>query len=301
MATAFTPTPEQAAVIGHADGHLQVIACAGAGKTEAISRRVVALIDGGVEPSEVIAFTFTDRAAQSLKTRITKRVAERRGEAFLDRLGPMFVGTIHAYCLRMLQDHVPEFGDFDILDENRLAGLLSREHRRLELAKIGVQHWRPIRDFLRNADVVENELPDANRLKGTPFGDCYLDFKRLLHRYHFLTYGLLDSAAVKALARPEVLAAVRGGLKPLIVDEYQDVNPGLEKLITLLSQAPVSLCVVADDDQSIYKCAGRTSVLPGGRGVRVAGFCGASTKRGAPSVWRLLDPGHRTAYLDFDA
>ena len=98
-----------------------------------------------------------------------------------------------------------------------------------------------------------------------------------------------------------MLAAVRGGLKPLIVDEYQDVNPGQEKLITLLSQTPVSLCVVADDDQSIYKCAGRTSVLPGGRGVRVARICGASTKRGAPSVWRLLDPGHRTAYLDSDA
>ena len=72
----------------------------------------------------------------------------------------MFVGTIHAYCLRMLQDHVPEFGNFDILDENRLAGLLSREHKRLELNKLGTQHWRPIFDFLRNADVMENELLD---------------------------------------------------------------------------------------------------------------------------------------------
>lgn len=256
VSPSFTPTPEQAAVIDHRDGHLQVIACAGAGKTEAISRRVCALIEAGVLPSEIVAFTFTDRAAQGLKTRITKRVAESRGDAYLDRLSPMFVGTIHAYCLRMLQDHVPEFGEFDILDENRLAGLLSREHSRLSLAKLGAQHWRPIRDFLRNADVVENELLDASRLAGTAFGECYAEFKKILYRYHFLTYGLLVSAAVKALARPEVLKAVQGKLKHLIVDEYQDVNPAQEKLIAILAQAPVHLCVVADDDQSIYQWRG---------------------------------------------
>src|SRR5208282_1786872 len=119
---AFVPTPEQQNVIAYRGGHLQVIACAGSGKTEAISRRVSSLIEEGVEPAQIVAFTFTDRAATSLKNRVTRRVAEAMGHAFLDRLGPMFVGTIHAYCLRMLQDYVPEFGNFDILDENRLAG-----------------------------------------------------------------------------------------------------------------------------------------------------------------------------------
>src|SRR3954467_7329327 len=157
----FVLSPEQEKVVNHRGGHLQVIACAGAGKTEAISRRVTSLIEEGAEPAQIVAFTFTDRAATGLKTRITRRIAESKGRAFLDRLGPMFVGTIHAYCLRMLQDHVPEFGNFDILDENRLAGLLSREHKRLELNKLGNQHWRPIFDFLRNADVVENELIDG--------------------------------------------------------------------------------------------------------------------------------------------
>jgi ATP-dependent DNA helicase UvrD/PcrA len=108
----FVPTSEQADVIAHRGGHLQVIACAGAGKIEAISRRVAALIDEGAEPSQIVAFTFTERAAESLKARISRRVAEVKGPAYLDRLGPMFVGTIHAYCLRLLQDHVPEFGNF---------------------------------------------------------------------------------------------------------------------------------------------------------------------------------------------
>jgi len=151
-------------VIADRSGHLQVMACAGAGKTEAISRCISTLIEEGVEPEQIVAFTFTERAAKSLRTRITKRIADVKGQSFLDRLNPMFVGTIHAYCLRLLQDHVPEFGNFDILDTNRLAGLLSREHRRLELSKIGTKHWRPIFDFFRNADAVENEQIDPQSL-----------------------------------------------------------------------------------------------------------------------------------------
>jgi DNA helicase-2/ATP-dependent DNA helicase PcrA len=253
---AFVPSTEQAKVIAHRGGPLQVVACAGAGKTEAISRRAAALIEEGVEPSQIVAFTFTDRAAEGLKTRISRRVAQAKGTAFLDRLGPMFVGTIHSYCLRLLQDHVPEFGNFDVLDENRLAGLLSREHKRLELSKLGSQHWRPIFDFLRNADVVENEPLDAQQLRGTPFGDWNLRFKESLYRYHFLTFGLLISATVKALRRPEVYERVHGPLRHLIVDEYQDINPAQETLIGLLARPPVHLCVVADDDQAIYQWRG---------------------------------------------
>jgi DNA helicase-2/ATP-dependent DNA helicase PcrA len=70
----FVLSPEQEKVVSHRGGHLQVIACAGAGKTEAISRRVASLIVEGVEPAQIIAFTFTERAAESLKSRITRRV-----------------------------------------------------------------------------------------------------------------------------------------------------------------------------------------------------------------------------------
>lgn len=249
-------SPQQQQVVDHRGSHLQVIACAGAGKTEAISRRVAALILDGTEPAQIIAFTFTERAAQSLKSRITRRVAEVKGPQFLDRLGPMFVGTIHAYCLRMLQDHVPEFGNYDILDENRLAGLLSREYKRLELSRLGNKHWGPILEFQRNADVVENELIDHKLLAGTPFGECYRAFQDTLQRYHFLTFGQLISAAVSALQRPDVAARVRQPLRYLIVDEYQDINPAQERLIAILAQPPVELCVVADDDQSIYQWRG---------------------------------------------
>lgn len=89
----FDLTEEQKAVVDYRGGHLQVIACAGSGKTEAISRRVASLILDGVEPNQIVAFTFTERAAASLKARVTKRIAETRGSAFLERLGTMFVGN----------------------------------------------------------------------------------------------------------------------------------------------------------------------------------------------------------------
>lgn len=252
----IAPSPEQQRVIDYRDGHLQVIACAGAGKTEAISRRVAELIIEGVQPKEIIAFTFTERAAASLKERILRRVAEKMEADILDRLSPMYIGTIHSYCFRLLQEHVPQYANYDVLDDHRQAGLLSREHKRLGLDRLGSRHWGVIHNFRRHADVVENELINPAKLKGTPFGDCYDEYCRMLQRYHFLTYGQLITTAVRALENPEVYERVHGSLKHLIVDEYQDINPAQERLIALLAQSPVHLCVVGDDDQAIYQWRG---------------------------------------------
>ncbi len=87
-------------------------------------------------PMPFVAFTFTERAALELKDRILKRVKERKGAAFLDRLGPMYVGTIHGYCFRLLQDYVPKYGNYDVLDEHRHAGILAREFFALGLTAV---------------------------------------------------------------------------------------------------------------------------------------------------------------------
>jgi DNA helicase-2/ATP-dependent DNA helicase PcrA len=249
-------TREQEAIVKHRNAHLQVIACAGAGKTEAISQRVAELLCEGVQPNEIVAFTFTERAAESMKDRILRRVTERQGQAVLDRLGPMFVGTIHSYCFRMLQDHVPQFADYDLLDEHRQAGILSREYKRLGLDQLGDRHWGPIHQFVRHADVVENELIPPKKLNGTAFGRVYADYCAMLERYHFLTYGQLIVRAVQALEDPAIFERVHGPLKHLIVDEYQDINPAQERLISLLGRFPVHVCVVGDDDQAIYQWRG---------------------------------------------
>ena len=256
MTGLLTLSPSQQAVVDLRGSDLQVIACAGSGKTESISRRVAALIAEGAEPASIVAFTFTERAADALKDRIIHRVAERMGNGFRDRLGPMFVGTIHAYCFRILQDHVPQYGNYDVLDEHRHAGFLSREYQRLGLSRLKAKHWAPIRDFMRTVDVISNERIPASALDGTPIGECYRAYRQSLDRYHFLTFGLQIACALDALERPETFNRVHAPLRYLLVDEYQDINPAQERLIALLSAPPVQLTVVGDDDQSIYQWRG---------------------------------------------
>lgn len=248
----------QKRVISHRGGHLQVIACAGSGKTESVSRRVAALIDEGAHPASIVAFTFTEKAASELKERIIARVIEVKGEEFKGMLAQMFVGTIHAYCFKMLQDHVPRFGNYDVLEEHRHAGLLSREIDNLGLREIkdDSRHWQSIEDFLAAVDVIGNELITDEQLRGHPIAEPYAKYVEMLDRYHFLTFGLVIRRAVEALADPLVRQRVHGTIRHLIVDEYQDINPAQEALIRILGADPVQVCVVGDDDQSIYQWRG---------------------------------------------
>jgi DNA helicase-2/ATP-dependent DNA helicase PcrA len=248
-------SPAQLRAVQHRGSDLQLIACAGSGKTETVAQRVAGLIDEGVPPDAIVAFTFTDRAALELKDRILKRVKERKGAEFLDRLGPMYVGTIHGYCFRLLQDHVPKYGNYDVLDEHRHAGILAREFFALNLTSV-FPGKTATADFIRTVDVIGNELIDVAALKGTPLGDCIQKYVDMLDRFHFLTFGLIITKAVDALKDPKVFKRVTRPLRHLIVDEYQDINPAQQQLIALLAQPPVELTVVGDDDQSIYQWRG---------------------------------------------
>lgn len=255
--TAIQLSPAQKEVVAHRGGHLQVIACAGSGKTEAVSRRVAALIAEGAEPASIVAFTFTEKAAAELKDRIVQRVAEAKGDDFKGRLAQMFVGTIHSYCFKLLQDHVPKYGNYDVLDPHRHAGLLSRESKRLGLDSLGrAGHWAPIQDFAETVDVIGNELITVANLGKSPLGRVYAKYLDTLDRYHYLTFGLIIQKAVEALEDPAIFAKVHSGLRHLIVDEYQDVNPAQESLIQRLGSKPVHVCVVGDDDQSVYQWRG---------------------------------------------
>lgn len=124
------------AAVRHRGSHLQIVAAAGSGKTEVVSQRVVDLLADGASAEAIVAFTFTERAAEELKSRIAHRVEDRLGRSALDRLTSLFVGTIHAYCFRLLQQHVPRYETYDVLDDNQLTAFLSREATRLELKQL---------------------------------------------------------------------------------------------------------------------------------------------------------------------
>jgi DNA helicase-2/ATP-dependent DNA helicase PcrA len=250
-------SPEQKRVVSLRGKNLQVIACAGSGKTESIARRVAALILEGGSPSSIIAFTFTEKAAAELKDRIYRRVQESQGIERLGLLAPMFIGTIHSYCFRLLQTNVLKYGNYDVLDEHRHIGLISREYDSLGLAKLSHKYrWNNIADFVRAVDIIGNELIDPADIDKEELVKCYNAYVKMLDEYRLLTFNLIISKAVEALEDPDVYTRVHDPLQHLIVDEYQDINPAQERLIQLLSRPPVYVCVVGDDDQSIYQWRG---------------------------------------------
>ncbi len=250
-------TGDALAATRHRGSHLQIIAGAGSGKTEVVAQRVVDLLADGAPAEAVVAFTFTERAAEELKARIVRRVEERLGREALDRLTALFVGTIHAFCFRLLQQRVPRYETYDVLDDNRLTAFLSREANHLSVRDLDSRGrlFASIEAFATGVEVIENELLDPKSMP-EPFRSILADYYSTLERCRLLTYGQQVVRAVHELERPELAAAVHADLRHLIVDEYQDINPAQERLIELLAGPEVELCVVGDDQQAIYQWRG---------------------------------------------
>lgn len=244
----------------HDGSHIQIIASAGSGKTETVSQRVARLVAGGVAPSEIVAFTFTKRAAEELKERIRERVLHFAGEDAANQLGNMYVGTIHGFCFQLLSQFVTKYESYQVIDENQFEAFVLRYSHKLKAKQFGGgKLFTGIRRIMENVQVYENEMLDFDDLPDD-FAEVVKDLYSLLEQHKVLTYGLQINEAVKALQDPEVLETVGKAIKHLIVDEYQDVNPAQEKLIQLLAKpvGKADLVVVGDDDQAIYQWRGST-------------------------------------------
>jgi len=249
-------SPEQQHIVRHRGADLQVIACAGAGKTESMARRIASLLAEGVPPESVVAFTFTERAASELAHRVELRLVELIGEEGRGSLAALYVGTIHAYCQRLLLQYVPELGNCDLLDENEHVALLSREFRHLGLSRFKKGHWASVSSFSEALDVIGNELISDQALDGTQLLEAIQRYRTMLERYRVLTFSQLIARSVDLLRDAQTAGPIRSSLKYLLVDEYQDINPAQEELIRLLAAPPVRLTVVGDDDQAIYQWRG---------------------------------------------
>src|SRR5205814_8542349 len=137
-------------------------------------------------------------------------------EPFLDRLNGLFVGTIHSYCFRILQQHVPRYETFDVLDDHRLTAFLTREGRGLDIKSLNQSLFKSIRAFLHNLQVVENELLQPQDLED-PFREVYERYRTALDDNRFLTYGQIIARAVEELNEPSMFDAVHEPLRHLIV------------------------------------------------------------------------------------
>lgn len=258
-------TPHQLEAINHLDGNLQIIACAGSGKTQVISQRIVNILKNkgpsGITPANIVAFTFTEKAAGELKNRIHKLASEQLGEDV--GLAEMYVGTIHGFCLNMLQTYMFKFLKFSVLSEVQQRLLIDRHSRESGLSDLTtlngkrLERWKDSKLYQKLLTLVREARIDEQALGAHPIRAALAKYHELLDKKRYLDYSRILYEAVTALAgNDELRGKIRERVKYLIVDEYQDVNPLQERLVKQLHELGAQLCVVGDDDQTIYQWNG---------------------------------------------
>lgn len=278
------PSPWQQKAIEHMHGHMQIVACAGSGKTETIAARIVKLLTSGIKPEEIVAFTFTNRAADELLHRIRNRAQAACVNSEFSQIYPRIAllqcSTMHSFCFGLLRRIDPSYDIYEILSEHQEYALLLRLGVSLGLSggkqslkytnDVGASCRDEIESYLASLDVVHNELlDDLDLLKHAPnFIQVYNNYRAMLDRQKILSYGLIIEEAVAHLKSVSLSNHPLRGIKYLFVDEYQDTNTAQEHLIYEFAKLGAEICVVGDDDQCIYEW----------RGSNVKNFLGFSDK-----------------------
>ena len=246
--------------------NLLILACAGSGKTETLACRAARMIHDGVPRGSIVAFTFTEHAATELKHRIRRRVEETTPEE--PALGDMYVGTIHAYCLRVLRERDPDCRIFEVMDETRQAALIAANFVRFPGGDgIGLDRLRSrtrtrtygetLSTFLATLNVIHQQQIDIDNISDTVLASAVRRYRKIAHdkpNYFFDFNSIIDRLIDFFRSDSVALAEIRAGLRHLFVDEYQDVDDRQEELIHLLTDGGrnPSLTVVGDDDQALY-------------------------------------------------
>ena len=220
-------TQHQQKAIDHWEGNLQIIACAGSGKTDVITRRIAKLVSTGVPKESIVAFTFTENAAEELKFRIRKHLQDLQPDD--PEIGDMYVGTIHSFCYRLLKDFKPSYKAHDVLDEHKRVLFVSTyDHcRRIGLNDFFKRSYRNFEKFCLNVDVVREEMIDPRHLP-KEFRKCYENYIKLLDDERFLDFsGMMHLVYHYLLNDVDFATKVFDRIQYVIVDEYQDINPCL--------------------------------------------------------------------------
>jgi DNA helicase-2/ATP-dependent DNA helicase PcrA len=253
------PTERQLEAIHEIDHNLQIIACAGSGKTDVLAFRVAEILamkaTSGIAPKNIVAFTYNDRAAAELKDRITAKVVERLKTSV--GLADMYVGTIHGFCLRLLQTYVPQFLKYNVLSDVQSRLFVDRYSARSGLQDLRLKRYAESGLFLSVMEMLREAEVDWKALADHPAKKALQKYDELLDQHAYFDYAKMQAEAVKQLNNDEALRRkISLVTKYVLVDEYQDVNPLQEKLISTLHELGANICVVGDDDQSIYQWRG---------------------------------------------
>jgi DNA helicase-2/ATP-dependent DNA helicase PcrA len=244
--------PAQREAVLHVEGPLLVLAGAGSGKTRVLTTRIARLIEHhGVEPHQILAVTFTNKAAGEMRERIARMLGEEpRG---------MWCGTFHAIGARLVRMHAPLVGrtsNFTIYDEDDTLSAVKHAMERLRIS----HKERPPQAVLASISDAKNALVSSveyERLALDPHSKAvarvYRELESTLRQANAASFDDLLVLPVDILRQhDDVLAAYRRRFRFILVDEYQDTNRAQYHLVTLLGGGAGNVAVVGDDDQSIY-------------------------------------------------
>ena len=239
------------------EGPLLILAGAGSGKTRVLTHRIAYLIEEcGVNPWNILAITFTNKAAGEMRERVDKIVGFGSDS--------VWVSTFHSTCVRILRRHIDLLGydtNFTIYDTDDQKSVMKDVIRSLDLdPKIYKE-----RTFLGVISHAKDELISPEEFlinagldyKQQLYGRAYREYQIALKKNNALDFDDLIVKTVELFrSHPEVLDYYQERFKYIMVDEYQDTNTAQFKFVSLLAQKYQNLCVVGDDDQSIYKFRG---------------------------------------------
>ena len=252
-----TLNAEQREAVFHTEGPLLILAGAGSGKTRVLTHRIAYLIEEkGINPWNILAITFTNKAAGEMRERVDDIVGFGSES--------IWVSTFHSTCVRILRRHIDRLGydnNFTIYDSDDQKTLMKDV---CKLLQIDTKTYRE-RTILSAISSAKDEMITPEEYELNAYGDfskkkiaeAYKEYERQLKANNALDF---DDLLVKTVqlfqTQPEILEYYQERFRYIMVDEYQDTNTVQFKLISLLAAKYKNLCVVGDDDQSIYKFRG---------------------------------------------
>ena len=245
--------PEQRRAAETLDGPVLILAGAGSGKTRALTYRVANLIDHGVPAWSILALTFTNKAAREMKDRVRQLIGEEQAEE-------AWISTFHSTCARILRRDIEKIGytrSFVIYDDDDQQRVLKEIYKQLNID----DKFIPIRETKGKISDAKNKLmtPDEWFAKSmrdrrtSMIHDIMTVYEKRMKALNALDFDDLLMKTLELLAdHPPVLEVYRRRFRYVLVDEYQDTNKTQYELVRLLTAESRNLCVVGDDDQSIY-------------------------------------------------
>jgi len=247
-----TLNKEQLEAVKTVDGPLLILAGAGSGKTRVITYRIAHLIEIGVYPGNILAITFTNKAADEMKERVIELIGEEAKS--------MWISTFHSACVRILRANIEKLGynkNFVIYDSQEQEKLIDECLKELNFDN---KLYKP-REILSKIGSLKDTLTDeedyykkyADDFKNKVVARTFLLYQKKLKNSNALDFDDIINKTVKLFQTyPDVLNHYQRKFKYILVDEYQDTNRAQYELINLLAKGHKNLCVVGDDDQSIY-------------------------------------------------